>query len=87
MLRFQQQVTFLNKSLLKELLDKVPHNSQIVMDLTHCTFMDVDILDIINDFQVKAAERNILMSYEFLNDAQKTKLLGDLHCNFISKIK
>ncbi|MEY4191861.1 MAG: hypothetical protein RJA00_92 [Bacteroidota bacterium] len=87
MLRFQQQVTFLNKSLLKELLDKVPHNSQLVMDLTHCTFMDVDILDIIDDFQIKALERNILMSYEFLNDAQKSKLLGDLHCNFISKIK
>ncbi len=87
MVRFQQQATFLNKSLLKTLLDRIPSNAQVIMDLTHCTFMDVDILDVIDDFQVKAAERNILISYEFLNDAQKTKLLGDLNCNFISKIK
>lgn len=87
MVRFQQQATFLNKSLLKTLLDRIPSNAQVIMDLTHCTFMDADILDVIDDFQVKAVERNILISYEFLNDAQKTKLLGDLNCNFISKIK
>ena len=48
---------------------------------------DVDIMDIIDDFQIKASERNIYISYEFLNDAHKSKLLGDIPCNFISKIK
>jgi MFS superfamily sulfate permease-like transporter len=87
MVRFQQQVTFLNKSLLKELLEKIPSDAHLVIDLTHCTFMDMDILDVIDDFQIKASERNIGISYEFLNESQKTKLLGDLNCNFISKIK
>jgi MFS superfamily sulfate permease-like transporter len=87
MVRFQQQATFLNKALFKELLEKIPTNAKLVIDLTHCTFLDMDILDVIDDFQIKASERNITMSYEFLNESQKTKLLGDLHCNFISKIK
>lgn len=87
MVRFQQQATFLNKSLLKGLLDQIPTNSKVVMDLSHCTFMDVDILDIIDDYQVRAAERGIDVSYEFLNESHKAKLLGDLNCTFISKIK
>jgi MFS superfamily sulfate permease-like transporter len=87
MVRFNQQSTFLNKALLKDLLDQIPAESRVIMDMTHCTFLDADILDIIDDFQVRALDRNIKVSYEFLNDAHKDKLLGDLHCNFISKIK
>lgn len=87
MVRFNQQSSFLNKALLKELLDQIPTESRVIMDMTHCTFLDADILDIIDDFQVRATDRNIKVSYEFLNDAHKGKLLGDLHCNFISKIK
>ncbi|MFM6951873.1 MAG: SulP family inorganic anion transporter [Bacteroidota bacterium] len=87
MVRFQQQATFLNKSLLKSLLDQIPANAKVVIDLTHCTFMDVDILDIIDDYQVRADERGIQVTYEFLNEAHKSKLLGDMKCNFISKIK
>jgi MFS superfamily sulfate permease-like transporter len=87
MVRFNQQSTFLNKALLKELLDQIPTESRVIMDMTHCTFLDADILDIIDDFQVRATDRNIKVSYEFLNDAHKDKLLGDLNCNFISKIK
>ncbi len=87
MVRFQQQATFLNKSLLKSLLDQIPANAKVVIDLTHCTFMDVDILDIIDDYQVRADERGIQVTYEFLNESHKSKLLGDMKCNFISKIK
>jgi MFS superfamily sulfate permease-like transporter len=87
MVRFNQQSTFLNKALLKDLLDQIPAESSVIMDMTHCTFMDADILDVIDDFQIRAKDRNIKVSYEFLNDAHKDKLLGDLHCNFISKIK
>ncbi|MBM3938863.1 MAG: SulP family inorganic anion transporter, partial [Sphingomonadales bacterium] len=87
MVRFQQQATFLNKSLLKSLLDQIPANAKVVIDLTHCTFMDVDILDIIDDYQVRANERGLQVTYEFLNESHKSKLLGDMKCNFISKIK
>jgi MFS superfamily sulfate permease-like transporter len=87
MIRFHQQVTFLNKSLLKSLLDKIPGNAKLVMDLTHCTFTDADILDVLDDFHIRAKEHNIQIQYEFLNESQKSKLLGQIHCNFISKIK
>ena len=87
MVRFQQQVTFLNKSLLKNMLEELPSNCNAILDLTHCTFMDRDILDIIDDFQVRSAEKSIKLSFEFLNESHKLKLLGELNCNFISKIK
>jgi MFS superfamily sulfate permease-like transporter len=87
MVRFQQQATFLNKSLLKTVLDELPMDANVVMDLTHCTFMDRDILDIIDDFQIRAKEKSMVISFEFLNESHKQKLLGELHCNFISKIK
>jgi MFS superfamily sulfate permease-like transporter len=87
MIRFHQQVTFLNKSLLKSLLDQIPGNAKLVMDLTHCTFTDADILDVLDDFHIRAKEHNIQIQYEFLNESQKNKLLGQIHCNFISKIK
>lgn len=87
MVRFQQQATFLNKSLLKTVLDELPTGANVIMDLTHCTFMDRDILDIIDDFQVRAKEKSMVISFEFLNESHKQKLLGELNCNFISKIK
>jgi MFS superfamily sulfate permease-like transporter len=87
MVRFQQQATFLNKSLLKTVLDELPTGAYVIMDLTHCTFMDRDILDIIDDFQIRAKEKSMVISFEFLNESHKQKLLGELHCNFISKIK
>ena len=87
MVRFQQQATFLNKSLLKTVLDELPTGANVIMDLTHCTFMDRDILDIIDDFQIRAKEKSMVISFEFLNESHKQKLLGELHCNFISKIK
>jgi MFS superfamily sulfate permease-like transporter len=87
MVRFQQQATFLNKSLLKTVLDELPKEANVIMDLTHCTFMDHDILDIIDDFQIRAKEKSMVISFEFLNESHKQKLLGELNCNFISKIK
>jgi len=87
MVRFQQQATFLNKSLLKTVLDELPVRANVIMDLTHCTFMDRDILDIIDDFQIRAKEKSMVISFEFLNESHKQKLLGELNCNFISKIK
>lgn len=87
MIRFHQQVTFLNKSLLKSMLDKVQPNAKLVMDLTHCTFTDADILDVVDDFHTRASDQNISVQYEFLNESHKSKLLGDMKCNFISKIK
>jgi MFS superfamily sulfate permease-like transporter len=87
MVRFQQQATFLNKSLLKTVLDELPTGANVIMDLTHCTFMDRDILDIIDDFQIRAKEKSMAISFEFLNESHKQKLLGELNCNFISKIK
>jgi hypothetical protein len=49
--------------------------------------MDRDILDIIDDFQIRAKEKSMVISFEFLNESHKQKLLGELNCNFISKIK
>lgn len=58
-----QEVSFLNKANIKETLNKLPENSQVVIDATDTEYIDFDVLDLIRDFcNVTAAERNIKMS-------------------------
>ncbi|MBL7943551.1 MAG: hypothetical protein JNM00_12325, partial [Flavobacteriales bacterium] len=40
-------------------LDKVPASSHLVIDGSHCNFIDYDILEVISAFEPKARERNI----------------------------
>jgi carbonic anhydrase len=44
------QVTFLNKSKIKDTLWAIPKYSKVIIDATHCQFIDIDVLDIIRDF-------------------------------------
>ncbi len=58
-----QEVSFLNKANIKETLNKLPENSQVVIDATDTEYIDFDVLDLIRDFcNVTAAERKIKMS-------------------------
>ena len=52
-------MTFLNKVKLKDALDKIPEDSILTIDGSHCNFVDYDILEIISEFENKARDRNI----------------------------
>ena len=54
LVRFRKDVTFLNKSHLREVLDRVQPNSEVLIDGTRAEFIDRDILDCLVDFSDKA---------------------------------
>lgn len=65
LLRFQQEVTFLNRPLLKETLAKIPANSYLLMDLSRNERLDEDILEMIKDFKIQARHKNIDVEFKY----------------------
>ena len=54
-----EEVTFFNKaSILKE-LDQLPENSLLELDVRKTRYLDADIIEILEDFTIKAKERHI----------------------------
>jgi MFS superfamily sulfate permease-like transporter len=56
-----EEVSFLNKGSIKEMLFKeIPPNSQVILDGSKSTYIDFDVLEIISDFlTIHAIEKNI----------------------------
>jgi hypothetical protein len=59
-IRLAEEVSFLNKANIKETLLKLPKKSIVTIDASNSTFIDFDVLEIINDFvRVQAPENKI----------------------------
>ncbi|HHB79843.1 MAG TPA: SulP family inorganic anion transporter [Saprospiraceae bacterium] len=54
-----EEVTFFNKGAILKELDSLPNDSYLELDVTKTRFLDNDIIEILEDFAVKARERNI----------------------------
>ncbi|MGC6429786.1 MAG: SulP family inorganic anion transporter [Jejuia sp.] len=54
-----EEVTFFNKGAILKELDKVPSNSFLELDVRKTRYLDNDIIEILEDFALKAKERNI----------------------------
>ncbi len=62
-LELSQEVSFLNKASIKEVLENIANGSKIIIDATKTEFIDYDVLEMIKDFHAsKAPTRNISMS-------------------------
>ncbi|KAB2894589.1 MAG: SulP family inorganic anion transporter [Chlorobi bacterium] len=59
LIKLNTNVTFLNKVNLRKSLDRIPPDSRLTIDGTHCNFIDYDILEIISEYHGKAADRRI----------------------------
>lgn len=59
LLKFNKDMSFVNKAELKAVLSHVPNNARLYIDGTRSMFIDHDIYDIINDFQSSAPLRGI----------------------------
>lgn len=64
LIRFVRDTSFINKSSLKKILEKIPSNSAVLIDATPANFIDQDIIDIVNDFIINAEGRNIRVYIE-----------------------
>lgn len=59
LVRLRKDVSFLNKPIVKQKLEKVPENSFVIIDVTRADFIDKDIIEEINNFLAHAHLKNI----------------------------
>ncbi len=54
-----EEVTFFNKGAILKELDRLPHNTFLELNIIKTRFLDHDIVEILEDFNLKARNRNI----------------------------
>lgn len=54
-----EEVTFFNKGAILKELDSLPENTEFELDVRNTTYLDNDVLEILDDFATKAAARHI----------------------------
>ena len=64
LIRFNKDITFVHKALLKEVLRAVPENSRLIVDGTRAHYIDHDIAELLHDFETLAANRAILVTFK-----------------------
>jgi MFS superfamily sulfate permease-like transporter len=57
--RFRKDVSFLNKPIIKNKLEEVPENAQVLIDASRADFIDRDVIEVIEDFMLHAHLKNI----------------------------
>ena len=68
-LALAEEVTFLNKANIQRALNQIPEGSKVVIDASKTVNIDVDVIEIIDDFKINAATKNI--DVEVLNRRRK----------------
>lgn len=63
--KLSEEVSFLNKASIRQMLDHVPANSRVVIDASTTDYIDFDILELIKEFRdIKAPFKNITCKLE-----------------------
>jgi MFS superfamily sulfate permease-like transporter len=62
LVRLRKDVSFLNKPIIKKLLEGIPENAHVIVDATRADFIDKDIIEEINSFIQHAHLKNIQCS-------------------------
>lgn len=65
-LRFSEQVSFLNKANIQQTLEHIAPNSEVVIDATRSKYIDYDVYEIIQNFRREAELKNIKLTIENL---------------------
>ena len=58
-LTLSQEVSYLNKGAIAKFLQEVPLESHVIIDGTAATYIDHDVLEVIQDFKINAPSRDI----------------------------
>lgn len=59
LIRLRKDVSFLNKSIIKNKLEEIPENASVLIDASRADFIDKDIIEVIEDFSIHAPLKNI----------------------------
>jgi MFS superfamily sulfate permease-like transporter len=60
-IQLSENVTFLNKASIVLTLEHLPDDSKVIIDGSKSTFIDYDVLEVIQDFKISALDRNITL--------------------------
>jgi MFS superfamily sulfate permease-like transporter len=76
LLRFNRDVSFLNKALIVEALAEIPEGMHVTIDGTRARFLDHDILEALEDFRIEAHTKGITVEFRNINSLKmvNTKL-------------
>jgi len=59
-IHLSEEVSFLNKASIRQTLDTIPENANVVIDASATTYIDFDVLELIKEFRdIKAPVKNI----------------------------
>lgn len=61
-IELSEDVTFLNKASVLQILDKIPENSSVTINASKTKFIHRDVVEIIEDFAIKASNKNIALT-------------------------
>ena len=59
LIRLRKDVSFFIKPILKEKLELIPENANLIIDLVHAEHIDRDVIETINEFLSHAHLKNI----------------------------
>lgn len=65
-----QEVTFLNKASVMNVLNEIPPNSHVIIDATINNYMHYDVAEIIDNFKASTESRNIKLEIKELSSIQ-----------------
>ena len=64
-MELSEQVTFLNKGVIKSALDELPAGSQLIIDGKRIKYIDLDVLEILHEFKTYGSKtRNIRVEFQ-----------------------
>jgi len=66
--RLAINVSFINKKKLKDMLEKIPDHSFVHIDGEHSVYIDYDIIEVINEFKIKARHKHIELHLKGIPD-------------------
>jgi MFS superfamily sulfate permease-like transporter len=69
--RLRKDVSFLNKPIIKNKLEKVPENSYVLIDAARADFIDKDIVEVIEDFMKHAPLKGITVELRKSNHKEQ----------------
>jgi len=68
--RLAINVSFINKKKLKDELEKIPDHSAVYIDGAHSVYIDYDVIEVINEFKVKAHHKHIVLHLQGIPDVE-----------------
>lgn len=67
-IKLSEDATFLNKASILKTLEQIPDNSIVTIDASNTHFIHFDVIEILEDFKINAANRDIKLNFIDLNE-------------------